>query len=88
MPYGMSGTSGMMGMGMGLGPMAGYYSGSNMAASLLAQSKSNFGKSEFSFFQFFTLLLRRMAYTPPKSSVEPGTDSTGFYFSFIFLYFE
>lgn len=47
MPYGMSGTSGMMGMGMGLGPMAGYYSGSNMAASLLAQSKSNFGKSEF-----------------------------------------
>lgn len=52
MSYGMGGTSGMMGMGMGLGPMAGYYSGSNMAASLLAQSKSNFGKSEFLFSVF------------------------------------
>lgn len=33
-----------MGMGMGLGlggPMSGYYSGNNMAASLLAQSKFN-----------------------------------------------
>lgn len=40
-PYGMSGTSAMMGMGgLGLGgPMSGFYSGSNMAASLLAQSK-------------------------------------------------
>lgn len=42
MPYGISSTSNMMGaMGMGLGgPMSGYYSGTNMAASLLAQSKS------------------------------------------------
>lgn len=42
LPYGMGGTSNMMNtMGMGLGgPMSGYYSGTNMAASLLAQSKS------------------------------------------------
>lgn len=59
MSYGMSGTSGMMGMGMGLGPMAGYYSGNNMAASLLAQSKSNFGKSEFVFFSFFLVIFEK-----------------------------
>ena len=44
MAYDMrGGTSGMMGMGgIGLGgPMSGYYSGNNMAVSLLAQSKSN-----------------------------------------------
>ncbi len=65
MSYGMGGTSGMMGMGMGLGPMAGYYSGSNMAASLLAQSKSNFGTSEFFLFSVFLVffLVRR---TPRK----------------------
>ncbi|XP_055700291.1 protein strawberry notch isoform X1 [Phlebotomus papatasi] len=38
MPFAM-GSSGMMG-GMGLGGMSGYYPGSSMAASLLAQSKS------------------------------------------------
>lgn len=48
LPYGMTGGSdggvgsslmmGMGGMGFG-GPMAGYYSSNNMAATLLAQSK-------------------------------------------------
>lgn len=48
MPFAM-GSSGMMG-GMGLGGMSGYYPGSSMAASLLAQSKSqSTNKSKFSF---------------------------------------
>lgn len=36
--YGLGATSSMMGMNLG-GPMSGYYSSNNMAASLLAQSK-------------------------------------------------
>lgn len=86
MPYGMSGTSGMMGMGMGLGPMAGYYSGSNMAASLLAQSKSNFGKSEFLVVFFFGFFITSVDDVMAKIFLRmlDGVDFW-FYFSFILI---
>lgn len=88
MPYGMTGgTSGMMGMGgMGLGPMSGYYSGTNMAASLLAQSKSNYSKSEcFYFFIMISLFIWKRNDFPKSRQVKFGRQNLAHTFYFWFL---